>query len=149
MIRRLSITTLAAANVSLMHALATRVLPPHFSLSGKSLPSSPLILAVPAVLGLTVALVVSPWDSRAHSPELTPKRLTGFDLHRDDGNPESVWANAAFGAGNKIFACRGSDGAHDSAKDVESLYVSSAADGDNAREPLPPISRHWLAGGRS
>ena len=28
MIRRLSITTLLTANVSLMHALATRVLPP-------------------------------------------------------------------------------------------------------------------------
>ena len=44
MTHRLSITTLIAAAVSLVHALATRGLavypPPHFSSSGKSLPSS-------------------------------------------------------------------------------------------------------------
>ena len=43
----------------------------------------------------------------------------------DDGN-----AN-----GNKIFAYQRADGSHDSSKDMESLYVSSAADDENAQDP--------------
>ena len=48
----------------------------------------------------------------------------------------TIWvANDALSAGNKIFAYQRSDGTHDSTKDMESLYVSSAADDENAEDP--------------
>ena len=79
MTHRLSITTLIVAAVSLVHALAARVLPPppHFSSSGKSLPSStlvpasrrlaplPLLLIALAVLAV---LVLIPWVVHAQTP---------------------------------------------------------------------------------
>ena len=49
---------------------------------------------------------------------------------------DTIWvANDALSAGNKIFAYQRSDGTHDSTKDMESLYVSSAADDENAEDP--------------
>ena len=81
MTHRLSITTLAAA-VSLVHALAARVLPsPHFSPSGKSLPSSqgksyakyiasrrlaPLPLLLIGLAALAVLLLI-PWVVHAQT----------------------------------------------------------------------------------
>ena len=84
MTHRLSITTLAAAAaVSLVHALAARVLPPpHFSPSGKSLPSSqgksyakyiasrrlaPIPLLLIGLAALAV-LVIIPWVVHAQTP---------------------------------------------------------------------------------
>ena len=71
-----SIATLIAAGVSFIHALATRVLPPppDFSPSKKSLPSSPLILAVLAVLCLAVAVTV-----HAQGHEVTPTQAATGD----------------------------------------------------------------------
>ena len=89
MTHRLFITTLVASGVSLVHALVTRVLPPHFSPSKKSLPSSPLILAVLAVLCLTVALTVHAQsqevtrtsDSTGENPPAKPTNLQASAEH--------------------------------------------------------------------
>ena len=48
----------------------------------------------------------------------------------------TIWvANDALSADNKIFAYQRSDGTHDPTKDMESLYVSSAANSENAQDP--------------
>ena len=49
----------------------------------------------------------------------------------------TVWVanDSGLSTGDKIFAYKRSDGSHDSDKDMESLYVSTAAAGDNATLP--------------
>ena len=62
----------------------------------------------------------------------TLKRVTGFALHSDNGDPYGVWgnadtiwvANAGSGALSKIFAYNRSDGSRDSGKDFNTLNAA-------------------------
>ncbi|WP_420623233.1 fibronectin type III domain-containing protein [Candidatus Poriferisodalis sp.] len=71
--------------------------------------------------------------------DFTPpkRRVTGFDLHSDNADPEGVWGNddtiwvvndGLGAAGNKIFAYKRVDGSRDSGKDFETLHAAGNRD---------------------
>ena len=94
----------------------------------------------------TTMFVVDRDDNKVYAYTLSTKARDStkdITLAMANANATGVWcdantiwvANAASAAGNKIFAYKRLDGTHDSTKDMESLYVSSAADGENAEDP--------------
>ena len=94
----------------------------------------------------TTMFVVDRDDNKVYAYTLStgaPDSTKDISLHADNDMAEGVWcngdnvwvANAATAASSKIFAYKRSDGTHDSTKDMESLYMSSAADDENAEDP--------------
>ena len=81
-----------------------------------------------------------PWTHSSGSPNLFfrvhgvgiphPPRVTGFDLHSDNNNPQGIWGNdktiwvSQSGTPPKLFAYNRSDGSRDSSKDFTTLSAA-------------------------